>query len=56
MRQVLEDVNDRDSCRFIRVMQGLLNHIVLKEAEELDGMYSRAADRIFNQVSRLVKF
>lgn len=31
-------------------MQGLLNHTVLDEAEELDGMYKQAFDRIINQV------
>lgn len=50
VRQILEDVNDTDSSRFIRVLQGLLNHTVLKEAQDLQGMYSAAADRIFNQV------
>ena len=31
-------------------MQGLLNHTVLDEAEELEGMYKQAFDRIINQV------
>ena len=31
-------------------MQGLLNHTVIDEAEELDGVYKQAFDRILNQV------
>ena len=32
-------------------LQGLLNHMVLDEVEELEGMYKQAFDRIMNQVS-----
>lgn len=31
-------------------LQGLLNHTVVEEVEELDGMYKQAFDRIINQV------
>lgn len=31
-------------------LQGLLNHMVLDEIEELEGMYKQAFDRIMNQV------
>ena len=51
MRSYLEQERDYESARFLLVLQGLLRHTVLKEAEKLEGMYSRAADRIFNQVS-----
>lgn len=50
MREILEEEHDQDSSRFLRVLQGLLNHKLLKEAEQLEGMYSAATDRIFNQV------
>ena len=51
MRSYLEQERDYESARFLLVLEGLLQHTVLKEAEKLEGMYSRAADRIFNQVS-----
>lgn len=50
MRQVLEDVGDKSSIQFIKVLQGFLNHEIPKDVEHLGGMYSRAADRILNQV------
>ena len=31
-------------------MQGLLNHTVTEEVDDLDGMYKQAFDRIMNQV------
>ena len=34
-------------------LQGLLNHTVIEEVEELDGMYKQAFDRIINQVASL---
>lgn len=51
MQQYLEEVNDVQSIQFLSVLQGFLNHKVLKEVDSLSGMYSRAADRILNQVS-----
>ena len=53
MRGYLEEANDPASSRFLRVLQGFLDHTVSKEMGELGGMYSRAADRILNQVSIL---
>jgi hypothetical protein len=49
----LEEVDDVDSSRFLRVLQSFLDHTVSKEVADLRGMYSRAADRILNQVSSL---
>ena len=40
------------ACR-THCLQGLLNHTVIKEADELQGMYKQAFDRIINQVSAL---
>ena len=37
-------------------MQGLLNHTVIQEVEELDGMYKQAFDRIINQVASLDEY
>ena len=51
MQQYLEEVNDKQSIQFLNVLQGFLNHKVPKEVDTLSGMYSRAADRILNQVS-----
>ena len=34
-------------------VQGLLNHTVIQEVEELDGRYKQAFDRIINQVASL---
>lgn len=33
------------------LVQGLLHHTVIKDADELEGMYKQAFDRIINQVS-----
>jgi len=46
----LEDADDQESSRFLRVLLGFLDHTVSKEVADLSGMYSRAADRILNQV------
>ena len=54
MQQVLEDVNDKSSIQFLNVLRGFLDHKVSKEIESLGGMYSRAADRILNQVANNV--
>ena len=51
MQQYLEEVNDKQSIQFLNVLQGFLDHKVPKEVDSLSGMYSRAADRILNQVS-----
>lgn len=50
MQQYLEDVNDEQSVQFLNVLRGFLDHKVPKEVDSLSGMYSRAADRILNQV------
>ena len=50
LRTYLEEEKDVKSSRFLRVMEGLLAHTVLKEANQLDGMYQRALDTILNQV------
>lgn len=50
MQTILEDIGDQQSISFLRVLQGFLNHKLPKDINSLGGMYSRAADRILNQV------
>lgn len=50
LQQMLEGMNDKSSVRFLNVLLGFLDHKVPKEIDSLSGMYSRAADRILNQV------
>ena len=45
-------MEDTDSSRFLKVLQGLLDHKVLKEIDALDGLFARATDRILNQVTK----
>ncbi|KAL0035404.1 hypothetical protein WJX77_005166 [Trebouxia sp. C0004] len=42
---------EHQGTQYVSVLQGLLNHTVLDEIEELEGMYKQAFDRIMNQVA-----
>ena len=50
LQHMLEGMNDKSSVRFLVVLRSFLDHKVSKEIDSLGGMYSRAADRILNQV------
>ncbi|KAL3137318.1 hypothetical protein ABBQ32_006858 [Trebouxia sp. C0010 RCD-2024] len=48
--QTSADEAAREVTQYVSVLQGLLNHTVIQEVEELDGRYKQAFDRIINQV------
>lgn len=50
-RQLLEGEGDTTSSRFLKVLQGMLNHTLLKEADALEGVHAAAFNRICNQVA-----
>ncbi|KAK9845473.1 hypothetical protein WJX81_007397 [Elliptochloris bilobata] len=47
----LEKETMHDSARFLRILQGLLQHEVLREAQLLHGSYQQALDRLLNQAA-----
>ncbi|BDA46467.1 probable chaperone protein DnaJ at N-terminal half [Coccomyxa sp. Obi] len=51
MRSFLEGEGEGESSLFLKVLQGMLQHTLLKEAGQLEGMYQQALNRICNQVT-----
>ncbi|KAK9817937.1 hypothetical protein WJX72_004542 [[Myrmecia] bisecta] len=51
MRAYLEAEDEADSARFLAILQGMLQHTVLKNAGCLEGVYKQAFDRLCNQLA-----
>ncbi|EIE23899.1 DnaJ-domain-containing protein [Coccomyxa subellipsoidea C-169] len=49
MRMYLEAEGDLESSLFLKTLQGMLHHTLLKDAGKLEGMYQQALNRICNQ-------
>ncbi|PRW59130.1 dnaJ-like protein subfamily B member 5-like [Chlorella sorokiniana] len=51
LQQTALAAGDEDAARLLRVLEGMLRHSVLREAEELRGPHATALNRIANQVA-----
>lgn len=49
--RALQDAQDVQADRLLRVVEAMLRHTVLKEADSLSGPYAAALDRLVNQVA-----